>query len=116
MSSAASCTLLSALSAELAAMMETVDLLSGMAADHVRNSQGEARVRALVDAQAIDDLSQRLGALSDMTGAVAGGQDVAAAIGGVRLADLQSRLRTAVFASAAVPASRPAAGDLMLFE
>lgn len=116
MSAAPSCTLLSALSAELAAMMEMVDSLSGMAADHVRQSQGEARMRALVDAQAIDDLSQRLGALSDVTGAVAGGEDLATAIGGVRLADLQSRLRGAVFASGAAPASRHAAGDLMLFE
>jgi hypothetical protein len=65
--------LLSALSAELAAMSETVEPLCGMAADHVRNSQGEARARALVDAQAIDDLSQRLIALSDLTGAVARG-------------------------------------------
>lgn len=116
MSAAPSCPLLSALSAELAAMMETVESLSRMAADHVRQSQGETRARALMDAQAIDDLSQRLGALSDVTGAVAGGEDLAAAIGGVRLADLQSRLQGAVFASAPAPASRPAAGDLMLFE
>jgi hypothetical protein len=116
MSAAPSCSLLSALSAELAAMMETVEPLCGMAANHVRNSQGEARARALVDAQAIDDLSQRLTALSDLTGAVARGEDVETAIGGVRLADLQSRLRHALSASTAAPASRSAAGDLMLFE
>lgn len=116
MSATRSCSLFSALSAELAAMMETVELLSGMAADHVRNSQGEVRARALVDAQAIDDLSQRLAALSGMTGAVARGEDVEAAIGGVRLTDLQARLRDAVSASTSAPAPRPVPGDLMLFE
>lgn len=116
MSATRSCQLLSALSAELAAMTETVESLSGMAADHVRNSQGEARARALVDAQAIDDLSQRLTALSDVTGAVARGEGVETAIGDVRLADLKSRLLDAVSASTAAPAPRPVAGDLMLFE
>ncbi|KQY85031.1 hypothetical protein [Brevundimonas sp. Root1423] len=116
MSATSSCALFSALSAELSAMMQTVDGLSGMAADHVRQSQGGARDRALVDAQSIDDLSQRLSALSEVAAAVARGEDVAAAIGGVRLADLQSRLRGVVLASAPIAAPRPTAGDLLLFE
>jgi len=112
MSAASSTALLSALSTELAAMVATVESLSRMAADHVRQSRGEARVRALVDAQAIDDLGQRLSALSDVTGAMADGEDIAAAVSGIRLTDLQSRLRGAVPVSPVASA----AGDLMLFE
>ena len=114
--------LLSALSRELAAMMDTVESLSATISDHVGNSRGEARLRALKDAQAIDDLSQRLEALSAVTGAMARGDDAEAALAGVRLTDLSQRLRGAVPAASPVPttfsapAAQPVAGDLMLFE
>lgn len=116
MSAVQSRALLSALSTELAAMMETVESLSAVVADHARRSQGEARARTLVGAQAIDDLSQRLNALSGVTGAMARGDDPEIALAGVRLTDLSLRLRGVV--STTVPSSvpRPVAGDLTLFE
>jgi hypothetical protein len=103
--------LLMALSCELAGMVGTVESLSVSVADHVRSSQGEARTRALIDAQAIDELSQRLDALSAVTAALAKGADEATALSAVRLGDLAQRLSGAPFN----PPDR-AVGDITLFE
>jgi hypothetical protein len=108
--------LLSAMSTELAAMAGTVDSLAGLVADQVRQSEGEARVRALVEAQAIDDLSQRLVALSGVAGAVAEGVDVETALAAVSLADLSQRLRGTHPTNVGGPVAQSVAGDVMLFE
>lgn len=114
MSPSQSSALLSAISAELCEMASAVNSLSSLVADHVLQSQGEARARALVDAQAIDALSQRLEALSEVTGAAAQGHDIAMVLAGVRLSDLAGRLGRGVPGAASEPSQ--ASGDLMLFE
>ncbi len=120
MSSIPSSALLSAISGELAAMVETVESLSAMVGDHVAQSRGDARLSALRNAQSIDDLSQRLDALSGVTGAMARGDDAEIALAGVRLADLVQRLRGSIPTTISAPGPHSGApsvaGDLMLFE
>lgn len=110
------CALLSALSAELADMRDTVGSLAVLVADYVRLTEGEARGRALVEAQAIDELGQRLEALSAVTDSVARGGDLVPVLDAVTLADLARRLRAAVLPTHhAAPVVADVAGDLMLF-
>lgn len=114
MSPAQSRTLLTAVSDELLALRESVESVSALVAVHVSRCQGEARIRALVDAQAIDGLSQRLEVLSGVTGAMARGEDLETVLADVGLADLSERLRCGDVTVHRAPGS--VAGDLMLFE
>ena len=107
-----------AFSAELATIGEGVDGLADLISAHVRQAPGEARPQALVQAQALDDLIQRLDALRVLAGGLARGEAIEAALDGVPLAALADRLRGAVLLSSASAAvlSEPAGGDLMLFD
>lgn len=109
---------LSALSTEFAAMRRTVDDLAGVVSDHVQQTAPDARAAAMLQAQAVDALSQRLDALSGVTGALARGEPVVNALDGILLADLSGRLRQALLAADPVPqpVAGPAPGDLALFD
>lgn len=102
---------------ELAEVGQGIEALSAMVSDHVRQCAPGARPAALRDAQAIDVLTQRLDAMRALAAALSQGEPVESALAVVPLADLASRLRSAVLApSAPSPAPAPAAsGDLMLF-
>lgn len=108
--------LLIALSTELAAMKGSAENLSSLMAELVQHSQGEARTRALVEAQAIDELTQKLDALRGLTWSLARGDAVETAIDAVLLAEVAGRLRRAVLAGESVAVAPGAAGELMLFE
>lgn len=109
--------LLSGLSQELALMVPIVEGLSGLVMDHAIQADAAARPRILAQAQAVDDLNQRLQALVDLTRAVAAGTAPEAALDAVRLADVAARLRLASAGERSQPAT-PArgSGDLMLFD
>jgi len=105
-----------ALSIELEMIGEGVDGLAALISEHVRQAPVEARPQALVQAQALDDLIQRLDALRVLAGGLARGEPVEAALDGVLLAALADRLRGAVLLSAPAVRSTPVGGDLMLFD
>lgn len=110
-------TLLSAIAAEIALLSGPLETLSSLVADHVRQAEGEARVQALVEAQAVDEISQRLEALGEVATSVANGDPIESALDAVRLSDLAQRLRLAVLSQASPQtAVAPVTGDLMLFE
>lgn len=108
-------TMFEALSAELATMGEDIEGLAGLVADHVRLVAPEVRQRTLIQAQAVDELTQRLDALRSLATLLARGEPVEAALDAIHLADLADRLRSVVLPSAREVRSPPAAGDLMLF-
>lgn len=109
--------LLSGLSHELALMVPLVEGLSGLVMDHAVQADAADRPRILVQAQAVDDLGQRLQALVQLTQAVAKGAAPDTAVDDVPLTALATRLRSALRGDPGTPA--PAAtstGDLTLFE
>lgn len=108
--------LFSSLSAELAAMMATVDGLTEVVTEHARLTPADRRSGVLVQAQAIDDLHQTLDSLRVLSGALSDGVPVEEALADVRLAALAERLQSGIAPTPArlVPAGRP--GDLVLFE
>lgn len=118
MSPAQTTAFLSALSSEFGAMTRTVDGLSGLVMEHARQVAPGARPEVLVQAQAVDALSQALDALRGLTESLARGEGFETALDAVLLADLSTRLRQALPTSAppSQPVAGPAAGDLMLFD
>ena len=105
-----------AFSAELERLGEGVEGLAGLVADHARLTSTEMRPQVLVQAQALDELTQRLDALSALAIALARGESIEAGLDRVPLADLASRLREIVLRSRPETRIRAAAGDLMLFD
>ncbi|MBF0665786.1 MAG: hypothetical protein IR159_09655 [Brevundimonas sp.] len=108
--------LLSGLSAELATLMETVDGLSSLVADHARQTPADSRSGVLVKAQAVDDLHQTLDALRALAGALSCGAPVDEALAAVPLAALAERLKAASGSAAPASGGATRAGDLVLFE
>lgn len=104
-------TLLGAVAVELADVRTGVDGLSGLLAGLVRGLPIEDRAEALTGAQALDALTQRLDALSDVLQALAAGKPADEAVRGVNLADVAARL-----GGGASPTPADTAGDLMLFD
>lgn len=106
--------LFSSLAAELAGMMETVDGLSSLVAEHARQAPAGQRSAVLVKAQAIDELHQTLDSLRGLAGALSSGVPVEDALAGISLSALADRLRGESGCSA--PAAPARSGDLILFE
>lgn len=110
-------TLLSGVSHELALMLPMVEGLSALVMDHAVQADAAQRPRILAEAQAVDDLGQRLQALVRLTQAVAEGEAPDAAVDAILLADLATRLRSALRGETVPPhIAAAASGDLMLFE
>lgn len=107
--------LFAGLSAELRAMMETVEGLSGLVAEHAWQAPPERRHQVLVQAQAVDNLNQTLDSLRALAGALSTGAPVEDALASIPLAALAVRLQAAALSAPpeVEPASRP--GDLLLF-
>lgn len=105
--------LFSALAAELAGMMETVEGLSSLAAEHARQTPADRRSAVLVKAQAIDDLHQTLDSLRAFAGALSSGLPIQNALAGIPLSDLADRLQGRARATHETPGR---SGDLVLFD
>ncbi len=105
-----------AFSAELATIGEGVDGFADLISAHVRQASAEARPQALIQAQALDDLIQRLDALRVLAGGLARGEAVEVALDGVSLAALADRLSSAVLPASRTACPTPVSGDLMLFD
>lgn len=104
--------LLAAVADELMRVREGIDGVEALVSVLVRRAPAKERAEALIEAQALDALTQRLEALSGVLRMLGGGATSAEAVGRLALADMAGRLRPA----AGVPASAPpASGDLMLF-
>ena len=104
------------LSAELAAMMETVHGLSSLVAEHARQTPADVRSAVLVKAQAVDELHQKLDSLRALSGALSGGAPIETALADIPLFALSDRLRTAALSAAPAPETAQRPGDLVLFE
>lgn len=105
-----------AFSAELESLGEGIEGLAGLVADHARQASAEVRPQVLVQAQVLDELTQRLEALSALMVALARGESIEAGLDRVPLADLASRLRSVVRRSRPETRDRAVAGELMLFD
>ena len=108
--------LFSGLSAELAAMMETVEGLSSLVADHARQTPADRRSGVMVKAQSVDDLHQTLDALRALAGALSSGAPVENALAAIPLSALAERLQAAALSAASRPETAPRSGDLVLFD
>lgn len=111
---AADRTLIAAMAAEVADVRLGFDDIAGLVTDLLRRLPIEARPQALTEAQAIDGLTQRLDALSDLLAVLAGDECVHAAAAALPLADMAERLTGR---RPAAPSSSPAgSGELVLFD
>lgn len=108
--------LLSALSAECAEMGAAADGLAAVVFEHARGLPAAERGPVVVQAQAVDLLTQKLAALSAFADALSDGQPVETALDAVPLADLADRLSAAVLGRARAAAIAPSDGDLVLFD
>lgn len=109
--------LMGAVADELAAVRHGVEAVAGLVAELVVTSTGEARDRALTEAQALDLASQRLDALSGLIRALGQGVPADQAIADLTLADMAQRLGVAAgVAPSSLPAGSSASGDLLLFD
>ena len=115
MTSPATPAMLSGLAEELAAMMPLVEGLSGLVLDHAIKADAHDRARILTQAQAVDDLGQRLEALRDLMAALSRGMPVDAALHAMPLAEVAARLRAAALGARTTPDDDPGRGDLVLF-
>ncbi|MDP1912915.1 hypothetical protein [Brevundimonas sp.] len=105
-----------AFSAELESLGGGVEGLAGLVAGYARHASAETRPEVLVQAQALDELTQRLDALSALAVALARGESIEAGLDRMPLADLANRIRGIVLRSRPENRSRAVAGDLMLFD
>lgn len=108
--------LFSGLSAELAAMMETVEDLSSLVAEHAWQTPADRRSGVLVKAQGVDDLHQTLDSLRTLAAALSSGVPIENALADIPLAALADRLHAASTSTASARNEGPRPGDLVLFE
>ena len=108
--------LFSGLSAELAAMMETVEGLSALIAEHARQTPADRRSAVLVKAQAVDDLHQKLDSLRGLAGSLSAGDPIGIALAGIPLSALSDRLQAVALSAAPAPEAASPSGELVLFE
>lgn len=116
MTSTATPDLLSGLADELASMIPVVAGLSALVFDHAIKAPAEDRPRILTQAQAVDDLGQRLDALSNLATALSRGVPVNAALDALPLAEVAGRLRIAALGLRPATDNDPASGELVLFD
>lgn len=108
--------LFSGLSAELAAMMETVEGLSEIIAEHAWQTPADRRSGVFIKAQGVDDLHQTLDALRALAGALSNGVPAEHAMARIPLSALADRLRSASSPAAPGPEAATPPGDLVLFD
>lgn len=107
--------LLAALAAEISDVRAGVDRMSTLVSDLVRRLPVDDRAEALIDAQALDVLIQRLDAVAGVLHGLSDGQTSADAVSAVLLADVAVRLKRE---APARPVAHPpvTSGDLLLFD
>jgi hypothetical protein len=105
--------LLSAVADELEDLRAGVDAISHLLGDLVRRVPPTEQLEVMSDAQRLDEITQRLQALSNLARAVAAGEAPDSAVAAIPLADLAQRLRPTLGARA--DQAGPA-GDLQLFD
>lgn len=105
--------LLVAVADELMRVRRDVDGVEALVGDLVRHAPAQDRPAALIQAQALDALNQRLEALSGVLRSLGDGASPAEAVSRLPLADMAGRLRPA--ADAAPTSNAVNAGDLTLF-
>lgn len=112
------CPLLSGLADELSAIVPLIEGLATLVFEHATAAAPADRAGVLTQAQAVDDLSQRLVAVRDLMASVARGEPVDSALQALPLAEMAARLRRVVLDRAPEPGSASAhgAGELMLFD
>jgi len=103
--------LVSAMAGELGDVRAGFDGVAGLVSDLVRQLPPEARPQALTQAQAIDELTQRLDALEGLLHTLAGDECVHAAAAALPLSDMAERLTGR---AAARPVADP--GELVWFD
>jgi len=109
--------LMAAVADELAAVRHGVEAVAGLVGELVASSTGEARDRALTEAQALDLASQRLDALAGLIRGLGAGATPEQAIGALTLSDMAQRLGTAIDRpSSPTPDAASVSGDLLLFD
>lgn len=109
--------LMAAIADELAAVRHGVEAVAGLVGDLVTTSSGEARDRAVTEAQGLDLASQRLDALSGLIRALGRGVSPEQALGELTLSDMAQRLAPAAgVALAAASDDAASSGDLLLFD
>lgn len=105
--------LLAAVADELMRVREGIDHVEALVSRLVRQAPKEDRAEAFTEAQALDALTQRLEALSNVLRMLGDGATPAESISTISLADMAVRLRPAAgVGQAAAPQD---SGDLMLF-
>lgn len=107
--------LFAGLSAELRVMMETVEGLSDLVTEHARQVAPERRHDVLIQAQAVDDLSQTLDSLRALAGALSTGAPMEHALASIPLAALSGRLQVVALSAPPEPEPESRPGDLLLF-
>lgn len=113
---AADAALLDAVADELEDLRAGVDAISHLLGDLVRRVPPAERLEVMSDAQRLDEITQRLQALSGLARAVAAGEPPELVVAAIPLSDMAQRLRPAVRRPADDAAPDPAAsGDLQLF-
>jgi len=113
--------LMTAIADELAAVRHGVEAVAGLVGELVATSHGQARDRAVTEAQGLDLASQRLDALAGLIRALGRGATPQQALGELTLSDMARRLAPAagVVVSDADPdlgGAAAASGDLLLFD
>lgn len=110
--------LMAAIADELAAVRHGVEAVAGLVGELVATSSGEARDRAVTEAQGLDLASQRLDALSGLIRALGRGVSPEQALGELTLSDMAQRLAPAagVVIAAAAGDDAASSGDLLLFD
>ena len=108
--------LLGALSEEFDTLADGIETLAGLVADTVRDANDTTRPLAMQQAQAIDEMTQRCRALSDLTDTLSREDPLHDALGVIPLSALADRLSLALRLTAIPAVARPDTGDLMLFD
>ncbi len=108
--------LLGALSEEFDTLADGIETLAGLVANTVRDADDETRPQAMRQAQAIDEMTQRCRALSDLADTLSREEPLRGALDAIPLSALAERLSRALRLSVADTTARADAGDLMMFD
>ena len=108
--------LLGALSEEFDTLADGIETLAGLVADTVRDADDTTRPAAMRQAQAIDEMTQRCRALSDLTDTLSREEPLQDGLDAIPLSALADRLSLALRLIPSPAVARPETGDLMLFD
>ncbi len=108
--------LMAALSEEFDTLADGIETLADLVATTVRDADENTRSEAMRQAQAIDEMTQRCRALSDLTDTLSREEPLRGALDAIPLSALAERLSRALRLSVADATVRADAGELMMFD